>query len=152
MATVGPICVALWQTKPTRALFEVQRSQLHAAVTRAPGQVAFLCVVEATAEPPDDAERAASAAMITSQGARLLGVACVIEGSGFRAAITRTVLSGMVLMIRTPAPIKLFDGVRVASPFLARCVRRPLLSELVAQVERGRSMLSDGPAALRRSS
>jgi hypothetical protein len=124
MAMVGPVCLAFWQKKPTPERFAIQRSALHAAVAREPGKLAFLCVVSALAEAPEDAERAASAEMIASQGSNLLGVACVIEGVGFRAAITRTVLTGMVLLIRSPAPIKLFDSVRHASPFLARCVGR----------------------------
>lgn len=142
MAMVGPVCLALWRSKPTPERFGIQRAHLHAQIARAPGQVAFLCVVEPHAEPPDEAERKASASMITSQGAKLLGVACVIEGSGFRAAITRTVLSGMVMLIRTPSPQKLFDSVRAASPFLARCVRRPSLVQLDAEVERARSLLA----------
>ena len=141
VAMIGPVCLALWRSKPTPELFEVQRSLLHAAVARQPGKTAFLCVVEPKAEPPDEAERKASAQMITSQGENLAGVACVIEGNGFRAAITRTVLSGVVFMIRTPSPIKLFDGVRVAAPWLARWVGRSALPDLEREVERGRALL-----------
>ncbi len=140
MAMLGPICLALWQTKPTPERFAVQRRQLHAAIKREPGKLAFLCVVSAQAEPPEDAERKASADMISSQGDNLLGVACVIEGMGFRAAITRTVLTGVMLLIRSPTPLKLFDSVRHASPFLARCVKRPSLFELDAEFERARAL------------
>ncbi len=142
MGMIGPVCLALWRAKPTPERFEVQRAHLHAQVARAPGEVAFLCVVEPHAEPPEEAERRASATMINSQGAKLLGVACVIEGSGFRAAITRTVLSGMLMLIRAPSPQKLFDSVRAASPFLARCVRRTSLVQLDAEVERARALLA----------
>ena len=141
IAMIGPVCLALWRSKPTPQLFEIQRSHLHAAIARQPGKIAFLCVVEPHADPPDETERAASTHMISSQGENLAGVACVIEGSGFRAAITRTVLSGMVFMIRTPAPIKLFDGVRIAAPWLARCVGYSALPGLESEVERGRALL-----------
>jgi hypothetical protein len=43
--------------------------------------------------------RKASIDMINEVGARLVCVACVIEGSGFRAAATRSALSGMALML-----------------------------------------------------
>ena len=148
MAMIGPVCLALWHSQPTRERFAIQRDVLHGAVARDPGKVVFLCVVTPGAPPPEDAERAASAAMITSQGAKLLGVACVIEGSGFRAAITRTVLSGMVMMIRTPSPLKLFDGVHVAEPWLAKLVGRKSLAGLAAQCERGRALLRDETAAI----
>jgi hypothetical protein len=142
MAMVGPICVSLWQTKPTAELFAIQRAQLAAAVARNPGKVAFLCVVESSADPPDDAERNASAAMINEHGANLLGVAGVIESTGFRGAITRTVLSGIVLVIRSRVSIKMFESVRAASPWLARCVQLASLPELHEQVERGRALLT----------
>lgn len=119
MAMHGPVCVALWRKKPTRELVEIQASQLARAVERAPGKVAFMCVVSPTAEPPDDAERSASAKMISVHGSKLSAVACVIEGSGFRAAITRTVLSGIVFIIRTPSPIRLFESVELAVPWLS---------------------------------
>ena len=143
MAMIGPVCLALWQAKPTPELFAIQRAHLHAAIARAPGQLAFLCVVSPKADPPDEAERSASASMITSQGTRLLGVACVLEGSGFRAAISRTVVSGILMVIRTPSPIKLFDSVRVATPFLTRVTQRQSLTGLEEQFERGRALLSE---------
>jgi hypothetical protein len=142
MGMVGRVCLALWQAKPTPERFAIQRAQLHAAIAREPGKLAFLCLVSPLADPPEDAERKASAEMITSQGTKLLGVACVIEGVGFRAAITRTVLAGMVFLIRSPTPIKLFDGVRHASPFLARCLKRSSLLELDAECERARALLN----------
>jgi len=141
MGMIGPVCLALWQAKPTPERFAVQRAHLHAAVKRDPGKVVFLCVVSTKADPPDEAERRGSAEMITSQGNQLLGVACVVEGMGFRAAITRTVLTGMVLLIRSPSPIKLFESVRLSAPFLARCLTRASLPELEAECERGRAQM-----------
>lgn len=142
MGMIGPICLALWQSKPTPERFAIQRAQLHAAVAREPGKLAFMCVVSAQADPPEERERKASADMITSRGAKLRGVACVIEGDGFRAAITRTVLSGIVLVIRSPVPIKLFDSVLHAAPFLARSLNRSSLPELDAEFERARTLLN----------
>ena len=125
----------------------MQRAHLHAAIKRDPGNVVFLCVVSVKADPPDEAERRGSADMITSQGNKLLGVACVVEGVGFRAAITRTVLTGMMLLIRTPSPLKLFESVRLAAPFLARCSKRSSLSQLEAECERGRALMNASSAS-----
>ncbi len=148
MGMIGPVCFSLWQAKPTPERFAIQRSHLHAAVAREPGKLVFMCVVSPHAEPPDEPERKASADMITSQGTRLLGVACVIEGIGFRAAITRTVLMGVLRLIRSPAPIKLFESVRLASPFLARCLPRASLPGLDVEFERGRALLNADPRSL----
>ncbi|HSC88272.1 MAG TPA: hypothetical protein VLC09_13410, partial [Polyangiaceae bacterium] len=93
MGTMGPVCVALWSQKPSPQTFEVQRARLVETVASAP-RTAFLCVVGADTEPPDQAIREASAQMISSHLGKLVAVACVVEGTGFRSAITRTVLSG----------------------------------------------------------
>jgi hypothetical protein len=58
--------------------------------------------------------------MITGHGDKLAGCACVIEGSGFRAATTRTVLTGIVLLIRTTSPVTFFESVRSASIWLQK--------------------------------
>ena len=112
-----------------------------ALVAQHPGEVGFLCVIEPKTEPPEQAERAASAKMITSQGANLCGVACVIEGDGFRAAITRSVLSSILLMIRGPVPIQLFETSRLAEPWLMRRLGSAQSFELEQGVERARTLL-----------
>jgi len=139
MAMHGPVCVALWRSKPSRPLFEIQEAHLARAVSRDPGHVAFMCVVSSAAEPPDDAERAASAAMISKHGPKLAAIACVIEGTGFRAAITRTVLSGMMLVIRTPAPVRLFESVELASPWLGERVGQVPVVNLSGEIALARS-------------
>ena len=123
VGTMGPVCLAIWRTKPTEALFEAQRLGLAAAVARDPGKVAFLCVVESTADPPDQKVRDASAAMISSHGKNLAAVACVIEGSGFRAAVTRTVLSGIALVARNAAATRYFENVPLAAAWLGEHLR-----------------------------
>jgi hypothetical protein len=142
VGSVGPVCLALWQTKPTRELVAVQRAYLARAVARDPKHVVFLCAVAASAHPPDEAERAASAQMINEHGANLAAVAGVIEGTGFRAAITRTVLSGMVFVVRSPSPIRLFDSVPAATPWLAERLGRAQLPLLPKQFELARARLS----------
>ena len=75
--------------------------------------------VERTSDPPDDDVRKASSNMISGHGTNLKCVACVIEGSGFRAAITRSVLASMQFFIRTPSPIKFFESASVAATWMA---------------------------------
>ena len=141
VGTIGPVSLAIWRTKPTAELFEVQRLDLTSAVARDPGKIAFLCVVEATADPPDQSVRDASAAMISSLGAGLVGCACVIEGKGFRAAITRTVLAGMALVARHAAPNRFFESVPVASAWLSERLGRGSELGLAEKVELARERL-----------
>ena len=150
VGTIGPVCLAIWRTKPTAELFELQRRELAAAVASDPGKIAFFCVVEPTADAPEQAIRDASAAMISSHGKRLAATACVIEGSGFRAAITRTVLSGMALVARNAAPSRFFEHVSVASAWLGeRLGQGSRETGLARQVELARERLDFASAARR---
>jgi hypothetical protein len=118
MAERRGVSIAIWRRKPNRQLFEIQKKCLDDVVAKNVGKAAFVCVVEPTSEPPDDDIRKAAAQMVSSHEKDLKCVALVIEGTGFRSAITRTVLSGIVMLIRTPAPIKFFDTPKSACMWL----------------------------------
>jgi hypothetical protein len=141
VAQIGSVCVALWRKKPTPERFEIQRKCLDAAVKRSPGKTVFLCLVEPGTEPPDDVIRKASSTMISGHGQDLRAVACVIEGSGFKAAISRTVLSGIVFLIRSPSPIKYFESPASGAAWLAQFVPIGNLNNFVQQLELARGSL-----------
>jgi hypothetical protein len=135
MAERRGVAIALWRRKPNRALFEIQKRCLDEVVAKNVGRAAFLCVVEPTSEPPEDEIRKAAAQMVSAHEKDLRCVALVIEGTGFRSAITRTVLSGIVMLIRTPAPIKFFDTPKSACMWLGSQLpgaRDGLLEEIEA--------------------
>ena len=136
MATLGPISIALWKSKPTRLLFEIQRTELAKVVDAHRGTAAFVCVVQEGTPDPDEDVRKASSEMIAGHGASLAGVACVIEGSGFRAAITRTVLTGIVLLARAPAPTKFFENVQGAATWLGTRIGKERVAGLADSVAR----------------
>ena len=138
MATFGPVCIAVWHAQPTPDSFEVQRAHLATAVLADPGRAFFLCVVSSSAPPPEQAVRDASASMITGHGVKLAGCACVIEGSGFRAAITRTVLSGIALFIRSPSPVTFFESVASACFWLDKRAGRNVSRGLASALEQAR--------------
>lgn len=125
-AAFGNVCVVTWNSKPTRALFEHQRAALATCVLRHPGRALFLCIVSAKADPPEQDVRDASVKMLLSHERKLAGCACVIEGTGFRAAITRTVLTGMTLVTRVPVPIAFFDQTAAACNWLGSRAGLPL--------------------------
>ncbi len=135
MAERRGVSIALWRRKPNRALFEIQKKCLDEVVAKNLGKSAFVCVVEPTSEPPDDDIRKAAAQMVSAHEKDLKCVALVIEGTGFRSAITRTVLSGIVMLSRTPAPIKFFDTPKSACLWVAShlpSARDGLLEEIEA--------------------
>jgi hypothetical protein len=99
MAEVDRVCVAVWRTEPTEFLFDRQESALCDVISRHNVPVGFLCVVEAKVPPPSEKVRKASVEMLTSRKQHLACVAGVIADTGFAAAITRSVLSGMSFLL-----------------------------------------------------
>ena len=63
----------------------------------------------------------------------------MIEGSGFRAAITRTVLTGITSVLRTPCPFAFVESVQAASDWLGKRSERGSLTGLVEAVARARA-------------
>jgi hypothetical protein len=142
MGKIERVCLAIWKGKPTPELFEVQRASLAAAVAERPGRALFLCVITTNSDPPEENERHASAKMISAHGKDLAACACVIEGTGFRAAVTRTVLSGISLLVRSPAKLRFFESISNACQWLESLVPPGKLRGLTGQVELARSKVN----------
>lgn len=141
MASFEQVCVAVWETKPTLRLFDIQKAHLAAAVAREPGRALFMCVVSSRADPPDQEIRDSSSKMIASHGKDLAACACVIEGSGFRAAITRTVLSGITMVIRSPVPFNFCESVEVGCKWFEAHSDRRRIAGLAEEIARARASL-----------
>jgi hypothetical protein len=102
VGAVGSVAVVIWRKEVTEHRFAQQARNLARVVAQAPGgqTVGFVCVVEEGTPPPSSSFRAASVAMLMEHRARLFGVAGIVEGEGFKASITRSILTGMQLMAR----------------------------------------------------
>lgn len=140
MGEMGGVSIAIWRRKPNQELFDIQKRCLAEVVAKNKGKAAFVCVVEPSSEPPDDDIRKAASKMITDHDKNLRCLALVIEGTGFRSAITRTVLSGMLLLIRTPSPIKFFDIPKSACVWVSTLVPTQR-DALVEEIETLRGLL-----------
>jgi hypothetical protein len=117
---IGSVCVVVWRDDVTHSRFEIQRRALESVVKRHGVGSAFLCIVEADVKPPPDDLRRASSVMVAQHQEQLRAVAGVIEGTGFKAALTRSVLSGITSLVRNrKAPISYFATVGEASTWLS---------------------------------
>jgi tRNA A-37 threonylcarbamoyl transferase component Bud32 len=142
VAEFGAACIVIWRAKVTRPRFELQSAGLAEVVRRHPEGAVFLCVIESTAEPPDDDLRQASVEMVASQQAGLKCIACVVEGVGFRSAISRLALSAMTHVFRgRTVPLGIFSQARAAATWMrARCSLD--VESLTGAVEFARANLS----------
>jgi hypothetical protein len=125
--------LVIWQAAVELQRFERQRSALQSVVGRYPRSAGFVCVVESSSAVPSQDYRRASIAMLTSHGEKLKCVIGVIEGSSFRTAATRSVLSGMVLLLpRQRFEFQISATVAAAAPILERCCENVSTQSLVA--------------------
>jgi hypothetical protein len=123
IAEVGSVCLVVWRSAVVRERFVRQRDALTDFTSRHRGRAGFVTVIEPDAPPPEEAIRKASIEMIMTLSERLASVACVIEGDGFRAAATRSVLSGMALLLpRLKTEVKFTATVAAAGTWVStRC-------------------------------
>ncbi|WP_394839131.1 hypothetical protein LVJ94_19780 [Pendulispora rubella] len=134
IAQFGRLCVVVWRDAVTQPTFDLQRAGLDQVVRNHPDGAGFLCVIEPSTRPPDDALRRASAQMVMSHGDHLKCTGVVIEGEGFRAAITRGVLSGMALLLSRKVQAMAFSDTFSALKWMRNYVP-------VGPIERGTSFI-----------
>ncbi|HZS40192.1 MAG TPA: hypothetical protein VFF06_25350 [Polyangia bacterium] len=96
----------------------LSRDGLKALAARQPSGIALLNIVEPSAPAPPSEVRGALARILTEFGHELKCSAVVHEGSGFRAAAVRGVVTGLTLLARQPFPHKVFATVDEASAWM----------------------------------
>ena len=139
---IGPIFVALWRGAVIRESFDVQSAGLTEVVRAHPAGAAFLCVIEVTSKAPNDELRRASIEMVEAHGPRLRCLAVVIEGEGFRAAVNRGVITGLILFARhIHCPVSVFSDVRDAAAWMQKHLALPPVEDVAAAVEAVRARL-----------
>lgn len=123
IAEVGSVCLVVWCAPVVRERFLRQRDALDEISARHDGRAGFVIVTAPDLKPPEDVLRKASIEMIAALRDRLTCIACVIEGGGFRAAVTRSVLSGIVLLLpKSKTSVKFFASVAAAGHWVSpRC-------------------------------
>jgi hypothetical protein len=148
VSRIGLVCVAVWRKDSTVERVKKQGEGLARVVGQAPGRAGFLCVVEENSAPPNEEARRASARMLEEQGDRLRAAAVVIEGSGFRASIVRSVASGIVWLARrqSKTPVSYVATVDAGAKWLADYVDIGSQEAFVREVELTRAAL-DIPGA-----
>lgn len=136
------VCIALWRKDSVMTRFTVQREALVAMADRLPGKVGFLCVVEPTSGPPGDEVRRATSRMFDELDTKLKAIAMIIEGTGFRSALVRSVASGIVMLSRKrTVPISYLATVTEGVSWLGQHVEIARPTELLRAVDDARGEL-----------
>ena len=142
VAEVGSVCVAVWRKDSTRTRFVLQRAGLDSVIAKYPGKAGFLCVVEPTSGVPNEDVRKASSKLFESHGRNLCAIAMIIEGSGFRSALVRSVASGIVMLMGSRnTPISYFATVEAGAKWMQQHVDINSIPTFKMQVEQIRALL-----------
>lgn len=75
-----------------------------------PGQLLEIVLIDRDTPLPTPGGRAVLDAAASAVGPYYLGVACVFQGVGFRAALVRGVLTSLVMLARSPFPQRIFPS------------------------------------------
>jgi hypothetical protein len=117
-AALGPLAIAIFD-RATTAQDADSVARLLGQVARAHPKLAVLSIVGSDCTVPDANVRNRLTSEVKNIQKQLIASATVIEGSGFRAAAVRGVVTGMTLLLRASYPAKTFATVREAVEFLA---------------------------------
>lgn len=142
MAELETVSIAVWRQDSVLARFMVQRQALVDLAERFPGKVGFLCVVEPTSGAPGEEVRQATSRMFDELSTKLKAIAMVIEGTGFRSALVRSVASGIVMLSRKrTVPISYFATVPEGVRWMGQHVDIGRQPDLTRAVEDARAQL-----------
>lgn len=134
----GPIFVNVWRSTPeAHHLHRVRDAQL--AAHRANGKLGVVTVLSPRSIPRmDEATRRASADLRRELHPTFASSAFVIDGDGFLASISRSLLSGVHLLMPADHPTRVFADVLVASAWTAEHVSGVTPEEVAGLVQRAR--------------
>ncbi len=110
MATWHNFVIVIWR-KDTTADAVKQLRELFQKTSTMTQAVCLLTIVEPNAPPPSSDVRDALAGVLGEFGKLIKFSAVAFEGSGFRAAMVRGVVTGLTMLARMPYPHKVFAGV-----------------------------------------
>lgn len=131
-AEVGHCCVLLWRGAVTEARFQLQKEAMEHLTSLYPGEASIMCVIEPASEPPNQELRHKAGKLLTELGPKIRCIAFVVEGTGFRAAMIRGVLSSVELLKRDKShPTRYFGNVAHAATWIGTQSTQPA-SEIIS--------------------
>jgi hypothetical protein len=113
------VVLVVWREE-TQIPAIVRTSQLIGELAQRHGRIALVQIVEQTAVPPESDIRKAISDMLKKHSDHLISSAVVFEGSGFRAAGVRGVVTAISLLSRTKFPHVIFASPPAALNWTSR--------------------------------
>jgi hypothetical protein len=121
-ATFRDVLLVIWRQAPTLAALDDVHEAARQLTEAAPDGIGVLGVAQAGMPMIGAVERRRAGDLLKEFGAHIRALASVIEGSGFLAGTTRSVMTAITLMARPPSPVKIFATVAEAVAWQAPLV------------------------------
>ena len=123
IATWSSVLVLIWRVNTTMDAVAAVRHEIEALGRAHPQGIGLLTIVEQAAPVPSSEARNGLARTLADFGKIIRHSAVVHEGSGFRAAAIRGVVTGLTMLARPPYPHKVFSTLDSAALWLASGLR-----------------------------
>lgn len=124
-ASCGKSVIVIWRTAPTvRALGDL-RDIILELLKEFPRGVGIVGISEPGMPMLSSAERKVAADLLTTYGSQLRAIATVIEGHGFWAGATQSVMTAISLIARQPCPMRIFNTIDEALVWYTPLVADP---------------------------
>jgi hypothetical protein len=114
----GNLVVIWWRTSPNAAAIDAFAPKVEKVAAERPG-VCLLGGARGMTAIPEPATRRLAAGFIRRISARARAGAFAIEDTGFRAAATRAVVTGLLALARPTVPVRIFGSREDAIGWLA---------------------------------
>jgi hypothetical protein len=135
------VLICIWRETPTLAALETVRRVFTGMIEMRPGGAGVLGVAQDGMPTMGTDERRATSTMFADVGRYAYYVATVVEGDGFWASTSRSVMTAISIVAHRPCPLRIFRQVNEAAEWQTRfpgAVAVPLLCDAV---ERCRALM-----------
>ncbi|HEY7954551.1 MAG TPA: hypothetical protein VII38_04625 [Polyangia bacterium] len=129
-ATWHELLLVCWRQSPTLAALDDVHEATRRLLVAHPEGVGVLGIAQSGMPMIGAAERGRAADLLKDFGKKMRCLASVIEGEGFWAGTTRSVMTAITLMARPPCPTRIFSTVSDAAGWMAPSLGAPATSAL----------------------
>jgi hypothetical protein len=138
------VLICVWRDAPTLAALETVRRAFVAMVEERPAGVGVVGLAQEGMPTMGSVERQMASALFGDLGRRAYYVATVIEGDGFWASTSRSVMTAISIVAHRPCPLRIFRHTAEAAEWQTRFPGGASVSLLCEAIERCRAEMTAG--------
>ena len=119
IAVHGTVLVTIWSGEMRAATVREAAAEGRRLAQLRPGETSFLNMIARGTPVPGNDVRAEFQQMMREKPGQMRCTAIVAEGGGFHGSVVRGVVTGLMMVVRPPFPMKVHAGVPEAAEWIA---------------------------------